>query len=665
MKNQKSLSYFADIKTLAVKITSENSEEVNRLLPATLNTETATQQEKSKVCIPIVGVLESSNGYIRKTPLYLNTCYSKEKISFLKMLDKVVSECAHAEMRKADIWVYDISKFYSVIKWELFANNFTQVIDPDSAKVIYTGEYPIKKEHANNFIIRGKSLNKFSGIIINYKYFQITINAIESLVSITPRELIKWQGMTELLYYNMANLTLYNLKSEIEKVKNHAVERLNLLSLSIQAYREYVKINYGAVGRTIGGLAFSSIKKFLEKSGERIEDLYPYLDSTKPEHIINNMAYLGGILYLNPKFKHILFYPVNGIDINSSFGASMLYPLPYGNGKLIKDKKEMSEGFSVYFGYIQYSMPEIPFYNNNINNVLKIYKKIKKNKINTKGRKNVIIDGVIYDELTPLYFERLSPETKIKYFQNYAGYIFINSIDLELIRKYADLQIFEVEGGYNYQTSTHLKPYIETIYPDKNSKNKVISKCAKNFIVNSYGKFAQNLSGKVTLYENPYNYDDRQATNTIVAEDLQAHYLPVASAITAHARARLLQAAEVIGFENIIYMDSDSIYFQHNQEIINALTQAALLHPSDLGKFKYICPINDGVMESAIFFDFKKYALNYGNRTYLKVSGMPVRHKHYNFSDLIESKTRIDVQNTREIYGGYEYVWEKYNIMKG
>lgn len=126
------------------------------------------------------------------------------------------------------------------------------------------------------------------------------------------------------------------------------------------------------------------------------------------------------------------------------------------------------------------------------------------------------------------------------------------------------IQMYEFQGCIDQEVyvstvePTYLKEYFETFYQLKQTlpKNSIGYVSAKKRINSIYGKFAVR-----TLRES-ISYLERRHTYKKQIEDLSYYNILLASSITARARCNLISMAIEIGLDNVLYMDTDSIFFK-------------------------------------------------------------------------------------------------------
>lgn len=136
------------------------------------------------------------------------------------------------------------------------------------------------------------------------------------------------------------------------------------------------------------------------------------------------------------------------------------------------------------------------------------------------------------------------------------------NLDLELVKRFYNCDII-LRSGWGFNTKKEFfKHYADTFIKVKNANKGVKRNVAKILLNSPYGKTAMNGLGEIKKY---YIDELSQIVKSEVVgyqvQDEIYQYLPIAIQITAGARKLLLETAEAIGFENVHYMDTDSIKF--------------------------------------------------------------------------------------------------------
>lgn len=295
----------------------------------------------------------------------------------------------------------------------------------------------------------------------------------------------------------------------------------------------------------------------------------------------------------------------------------MTKELPHGYGTEISDFTD--NGFSEYIVYISFSMTGIPFQ--------------RCHSENTARR----ILGLEYNE---------NAYTRSHFPQEYSGYLCINSIDLSTLKEHATIKEIKFLQGINYATNDKLKDFIIPIYEQRITAQPVQKQAIKIILNSLYGKFAQDLSNTILIYE---NLDDK---HKILAIDNHTFYKPLAGAVTAYARKSLVDMIYFMG-KDFIYGDTDSVYFTNRKTNLKRIKDSGLYHESELGKWgtdsKY-----GGFIKQGKFLSKKNYLLLLADNT-KKVVCVGLNRKYHkavtfdNFN--IDSKV-FNIEKMVNVYGG-------------
>ena len=269
---------------------------------------------------------------------------------------------------------------------------------------------------------------------------------------------------------------------------------------------------------TYAGIAFEAFKELsvYEKSCPK---------TTVDEYRLLSPAYRGGYVYSKPCgiLKDIMM-----IDCNSIYPyIYMTKRLPYGNGyKCLDYNKILTKDFYVI----------------NIN----ISFNLKPNYIPIIGGGIGKYGGTLYHKTTN------GKEMNIT----------ICRYDWELIQEFYDFE-FTYNWGYWWNTKANFYLDYGTIFMNekKQAKTQVVRNLAKMMLNSPYGKTAMNGLSEIRNY---FIDEDEKVKSNIIGYDLDKklyQYIPQAISITAQARSHLLNTAKKIGFDNVYYMDTDSIKF--------------------------------------------------------------------------------------------------------
>ena len=248
--------------------------------------------------------------------------------------------------------------------------------------------------------------------------------------------------------------------------------------------------------------------------------------TTRSEYELFKEAYRGGFVYSNPKG---IVKDVTMIDCNSMY--PYMYSkvdMPFGRGYELPDYESTKKyKFSIIHCLLKYELKE--------------------------GFIAIIGGGVgrfgstEYKSSSEGEFEELT----------------LCNIDLDLIFHFYDCE-FKFIWGVGWDTKPEFfKEYADTFIAVKNKEKGIKRSVAKILLNSPYGKTAMNGFQEIRSY----HIDEGKGVvvgevTGYEIEDNSYQYLPIAICITANARKYLLETAEQIGFEDVYYMDTDSIKFK-------------------------------------------------------------------------------------------------------
>ena len=132
-------------------------------------------------------------------------------------------------------------------------------------------------------------------------------------------------------------------------------------------------------------------------------------------------------------------------------------------------------------------------------------------------------------------------------------------------------------------------------------------------------------------------------------------YLPYGSQIPAYSRCDLIELALKIGYENVVYFDTDSIFFIKTPETVANMNK--YMDKRDfLGGWK----IEESNITKAQFTAPKRYKIESNGKTQVKAGGI-------NFREYIERKARAEglanIEDIDDFVKKYEFGFEEVNIV--
>lgn len=567
----------------------------------------------------------------------------KEDISFLRFLDKAINFQSRTSKDKTMfIWFHNVAYDFRIIVHELFFNGFVNAMD--SEKIEYSGAYRSVLDYDKSFSIVGKSLSDFIGVNLYYKGYKVLIRDSMSIINEGQDRILKSFGYPQKTEVDWEKINIKNLKKNMALIKERCTYDVTSLARCLEHFKETFFEKFHGKGSTASAMSLDAFKYYLctlqgienpstDQKEEVFRNRYPRI--TGFAKILSDGCYNGGISTINHNHASKILRRLQMIDINSSYPNSMTFPLPYG------EPIEL-DGFSKtlygeYVVYISFEMKGIPFQRCHTENIAR--------------------DLVGEEPLTTVFSRSHFP-------QKFEGFLCLNSIDIESLKKYAKVKKLDFCIGYGYKTDTVLADFVKPVYYERQAlkeqgdkRNKVLDKALKIFLNALYGKFAQDLSSIV------YQYDDVDNFTKIVATDTDSLYKPLASAVTAYSRQNWINATYKIG-DDFIYGDTDSIYFKNIDVCLKKFNDAKLIHPSELGKWALDDDYSDYIIKGK-FLSKKNYLLELketdskeiakGNLTKLKVTCVGLSHKYHkqvNFDNFVLHSEPFDIFKMVNIYGG-------------
>lgn len=580
----------------------------------------------SMLC-PLAFCASSSRGELVDTQNAFN-----EDISFLKYIDYKIDTIKRKKHKNIYCWFHNLSYDFRIIVHELFYRGFKQIVD--SEQIEYEGVFLTEKH--NSFALVGDSLSSFIGVNLYYKDFCIRLRDTMGIFNSSQDAILKSMGMPlkpEILW---ENINAKNVKLNMTEIINRCQYDVTSLATAIEKFKKTFSDNFNGEGSTAAGMSMDALKYYLCKSNsisditsaskkEVFRSYYPKLSGTIK--LISDGVYHGGICTVNPQYAGKLLFNLQMLDINSSYPASMTKPMPYGPGKFLSGFVE--HGYSEYIVYISFEHIGTSFQRCHTEN---------------KARHILNMDMV----------EKENTFTRSQFPQEFNGFLCINSIDLETLKRHARIKELKFFKGVNYQVNTLVADYIKPIYEDR-KKAKGEMKIAIKLLLNAlYGKFAQDLSGIVRIH------DSLTEAHNIIATDNNTLYKPFASAVTAYSRQNLINVMKELK-NDFVYCDTDSVYFIKPEINILKLINLGYVHDDNLGYWSLDSDYGETIKKGK-FLSKKNYLLKlgegYNDDKYpdgKKVTCVGLSKKYHNqinFENFILNSETFKIRKMVNIYGG-------------
>lgn len=372
------------------------------------------------------------------------------------------------------------------------------------------------------------SLLEKKGTIYSVKFYEVELRDSLNFMPMTLREV----GLNYCTRYAKTSID-YNVgrghKPTPEEVE-YCINDCRVLEEGLTNYLATIEVVLGSCGAiesadkvkkklTNAGIAFEAFKELSD-----FDRLCP--KTTRNEYELFRAAYKGGYVYSRPCG---IVEDVQMIDCNSMY--PFMYStidMPFGHPIICKDFEELQRfNFYIVKIYACYELREgfIPIIGGGV------------------GR----YGGVTYESSSFGEYKELT----------------LCSTDFELIKHFYDIDYVFI-WGCGFQTKPEFfKSYADTFIEVKNREKGMKRAVAKVLLNSPYGKTAMNGLNELKQYSIDEKYHIVSSSVCGYEFDENVYqYLPIAIAITASARKYLLETAEKIGFENVYYMDTDSIKFK-------------------------------------------------------------------------------------------------------
>lgn len=355
---------------------------------------------------------------------------------------------------------------------------------------------------------------------------------------------------------------------------------------------------------TASSIAFERFIKSIfgeQKTYDAFVEHFPDLSEMPRIFEMISNSYSGGWTQANAKYKGKKLENINGtsVDINSSYPAIIKgvlqilenyngTPLPYGVPKH-------------YQGYSPRGENELNLYCVSFD---KFYNKDKDNKIGTiqAGANNPfgvigteyiatnVVDGIAMGFSKHFGNPRYS-ESKMRRYN-----LYLWEYELESILKNTVFEDYEIQETLTFKCETGLFASVvdeltQMKIEGKRDKDKVKETTAKLLMNSFYGKLAGSFERLERKFFLEKGFVQAQSTDVSYLSD-KRYYPAYASAVTAWARTNLRENLYKIGFNNVLYFDTDSLYtllsveeLKEKMGVFSEDNPTGLLDKYELGKW--------------------------------------------------------------------------------
>jgi len=425
-----------------------------------------------------------------------------------------------SKFKPVTIVYHNLKYDFAIMIYELQALGLSQNIMESKNTIVHNKPKGYVEKDDNYFTIIGS--NKRDVKMVSLCYMGLHIKIIDSYLMF-PKSLEdfgKTFGVeTSKQPYDFAN---HVNGTNWDIIKDRGASDCQILYDALVAYQK-------ATNSSKATVSSMSFEKFVESLDVGYRSIFPVLEER--HRTLSEMTYTGGLVL--GRLKGITLDGIKSMDRNSMYPAEMsMRKLPCGIPKRVTKKNIDKEKYQECIVYISYGYKKdvLPFIRTHSANTLnKVYG---------------------YDcDIT---------HTTNKIPDSFTGYLALNSVDLETLRRHGKIRKLVYIEIYEYDVTDCLQGYIKKLsklkeeYKAKGDKvNETIVKLQLNSL---YGKFGQNVSGESVIYSLDGDYK-------VHVEDVEGVFTPLASAVTAYSRRNLLKMCDKVGWVNVVYTDTDSIFW--------------------------------------------------------------------------------------------------------
>jgi len=365
---------------------------------------------------------------------------------------------------------------------------------------------------------------------------------------------------------------------EIQYIKND----VTIVALTMQ---RLIEAGFNITYLTIGSFVYAMINKSMDKDVKRSHE-----DITPEDDQILRKAYYGGYTAVNERYKGKTVHNLTAVDYNSMYPSMMLYtPMPIGKPHYLDGSTNIDEYIDEHHFVI------VEFEAENVT--------LKSGCYPTLTRKGFVAK---YQSHFDVFTASLVWSDYARARRNY-------TFGGLTIKRYIVFNATTGDFNHVIEGLKNLKEKASELDEKGRYVQAGVRQFAKLCLNSMYGKFAQSLVNEKRLIWLDEKEDHLVETPDPEQEIGKGKYLPVSIAVTAAAREALFSVYDRIGYDRVVYSDTDSIYIKDYKGEI-----ADLIHDSDFGKWAI-----ERAGFSGKFLHAKCYMVDYGKYKDIKVAGLP------------------------------------------
>ena len=383
-------------------------------------------------------------------------------------------------------------------------------------------------------------------------------------------------------------------------------------SMSMASYSMRTMINYGWP---------RSVKPF-----QKYREMYPELDEEET-HFLRN-AVSGGITYAPERWQFkVIEQDIVHIDKNSMHPSSAYFnKFAYGKGEHLYGRP------SDYANYSNCCHVKISYYGVKLHSVIELigFKYIDDYEL-TLWDFEIETMKKCYENLEIEYIDFYRYKKKPLVWRKYYAHCYYARLEAKKRKDDFNVLYYKLLMNSSYGKSLE-RAHLETF---------------ENVIDND-GIITSISHGK----EKPAEMDDMKWKSKLI--NAKYTYLPYGSQIPAYSRCDLIELALKIGYEKIVYFDTDSIFFIKDEETMANMNKY-MNKDNFLGGWKI-----EEIINKAQFTAPKRYKAEVDGKTYIKAGGI-------NFNEYLTNKAKDEgltaLEDIKDYINKYHFDFEEINIV--
>lgn len=541
---------------------------------------------------------------------------------------------------------HDLKAQYPFIQKQLFLDGFTYVTDSEIDRYKYKNpKSNFFSNHENRFqeLISKSNKSLVSVSIATEGTDRVVLTDSMKLYDFTIGDMGRILDLQEPVYDNV-----YGDKYDVEQdyAEEHSMWVINVMFEVLSAHKQI----YGKLDLTRSAMAYRLLKNSYDKSkdcqmnyytGEAKESQFDidFPSTTEEDFERFKEAFFGGLVLVNDDYRRKLIRKhIKAYDNNS------MYPAQMANKALPVCELKSRDVFGVYTNS-EYSAIKLDTPMNK-----KLFKKL--TDLRTLRIVTISFDSFkIRQGMPPVFTKAYRASEEVKNINSSLDItsndnVMMTNIDLSIILKAYKFEGLIVNDVYTFESEVGLfRDFVEDNMILKNNARKKLESLnslmdrgididkseyaqaqfnsinAKSNVNSSYGKFGKNI---FETEIQPHLIGESVSYSDVSYKTLNANCLFVAIFIAAWARYELFMGIQTIGWDKVLYCDTDSIHTFEDPANVKLHIDSV-----ELGAWKI-----EGEFYGAYYVKSKVYAERKLNSDYAKEESRRVSWKSHSHLDM-------------------------------